>query len=48
MIDHEKLTNEVSCTVYADGTRVYVNYSFADYTAPDGTLVPARNYKAVR
>ncbi|MBO4415497.1 MAG: hypothetical protein J5824_05885 [Lachnospiraceae bacterium] len=48
MTNHEKLTSEVSCTEYADGTKVYVNYSYADYTAPDGTLVPARNYKAVK
>ena len=47
MTGHEKLTNDVSCTTYADGTKVYVNFSFSDYTAPDGTSVPARDYKAV-
>ena len=48
MVDHDKLTDEVSCTVYKDGTKVYVNYSYEDYTAPDGTVIPARDYKAVR
>ncbi|MBP5331661.1 MAG: hypothetical protein J6Y89_07390 [Lachnospiraceae bacterium] len=48
MVDHEKLTAEVSCTTYADGTKVYVNYSFVDFTAPDGTVIPARDFKSVK
>ncbi len=47
MVGHEKLSREVSCTVYQDGTKVYVNYSYDDFTAPDGTVIPARDYKAV-
>ena len=48
MTGHEKLEAEVSRTDYADGTSVYVNYSYFDYTAADGTVVPARDYKVVR
>ena len=44
---HEQLTDKVSVTEYADGTRVYVNYSLADYT--EGALtVPARDYLVER
>lgn len=46
MVNHEKLTPEVSCTMYADGTKVYVNYSYVDYNA-DGVVIPARDYKVV-
>ncbi len=48
MVDHDQLEGEVSCTMYADGTKVYVNYSYADYTTEDGVKVPARDYKVVR
>ena len=49
MTDHENLSPYVSVTTYADGTKAYVNYSYADdYTAPDGTLVPLRDYVVVR
>ncbi len=49
MTGHENLTPYVSVTTYADGTKAYVNYSYADdYTAPDGTLVPVRDYVVVR
>ena len=33
---------------YADGTNVYVNYSYSELTTPDGIKVPARDYKVVR
>ncbi len=47
--DHEVLSSYVRCTSYADGTKVYVNYSFTeDYTAEDGTVVPTRDYVVVR
>ena len=47
--DHEVLSSYVRCTSYADGTKVYVNYSFTeDYTAEDGTKVPTRDYVVVR
>ena len=46
---HEILNDFVRCTTYEDGTKVYVNYSFADeYTAADGTVVPIRDYVVVR
>jgi hypothetical protein len=49
MTDHELLGDYARCTTYADGTKVYVNYSFTeDYTAEDGTVVPVRDYVVVR
>jgi hypothetical protein len=48
MTDHEFLTNEVACTTYEDGTKVYVNYGYNDFTAVDGTVVPARDYSVTR
>ena len=49
MTGHEILSPYVRCTTYADGTKVYVNYGFAeDYTAEDGTVVKARDYTVVR
>lgn len=48
MTDHEFLNNDVTCTTYEDGTKVYVNYSYSDFTAVDGTVVPARDYAVTR
>ena len=48
MTDHEYLDTEVTCTSYEDGTKVYVNYSYTDFTAADGTVVPARDYSVTR
>lgn len=48
MTGHEKLDDKLSCTVYEDGTKVYVNYDFADAVTPDGVEVPARDYVVVR
>ncbi len=49
MTGHEVLSDYVRCTTYADGTKAYVNYSFADeYVAADGTVVPVREYVVVR
>lgn len=45
---HMLLPMEVTLTVYADGTKVYVNYGTEDYTLDDGTLVPARDYAVTR
>ncbi len=47
MTDHKQLTDKVSVTTYADGTKVYVNYSYADYTA-NGVKIPARDYVVAR
>ena len=44
---HAQLEKDVSVTEYADGTKVYVNYSNNDYQA-DGNLVPARDYAVER
>ena len=44
---HEQLSKEVSVTEYADGTKVYVNYSNRDYK-DGGTVIPARDYKVER
>ena len=49
MTDHEVLSDYVRSTTYADGTKVYINYSFTEeYTAEDGTTVPVRDYVVVR
>lgn len=48
MTGHDKLSENLSCTVYEDGTKVYVNYGFTDETTPDGVKVPARDYLVVR
>ncbi len=47
MVDHVNFTDTLSCTTYADGTKVYVNYDYADAEA-DGITVPARDYLVVR
>ncbi|MCR5675088.1 MAG: hypothetical protein K6G16_05190 [Lachnospiraceae bacterium] len=47
MTDYDNLSDEVSVTVYEDGTKVYVNTGFNDYDA-EGVLVPARDYVVVR
>lgn len=47
MTNHEWVTDKVARTTYEDGTQVYVNYSYQEYIAEDGTRVPARDYKAV-
>lgn len=48
MTDHECITSELKCTTYEDGTKVYVNYGYADAVTEDGIEVPARDYKVVR
>ncbi len=48
MTGHEYLNEKLTCTVYEDGTRVYVNYSFDDMETEDGVTVPARDYRVVR
>ncbi len=44
--DHSYLTENVTVTEYADGTRVYVNYSKKPYTV-DGVSVPAEDFAVV-
>ena len=49
MTDHEILGDYARCTTYADGTKVYVNYSFTeDFVTDDGKTIPARDYLVVR
>ena len=47
MVNHDNITEEVSCTVYEDGTKVYVNYSYEDVNTDDG-VIPAKDYKVIR
>ncbi|MBQ7848427.1 MAG: hypothetical protein IJ343_01735 [Clostridia bacterium] len=46
MTDHERVGN-VTMTEYSNGTRVYVNYGYAD-TDFNGVVVPARSYITVK
>lgn len=48
MTDHVNFTPELSCTSYEDGTKVYVNYGYAEGVTSDGVTVPARDYLVVR
>ena len=48
MTNHEYVAANVTCTTYEDGTKVYVNYTYNDYTAADGTVVPAKDYTVTR
>ena len=41
---HQVLDKNVTLTEYADGTKVYVNYRYDDYTTGDGVKLPARDY----
>ncbi len=45
--DHDRLAEEVTVTVYEDGTRVYVNYGSEEYRE-EGLTVPARDYLVER
>ncbi|MBQ6786192.1 MAG: hypothetical protein IJO85_00565 [Lachnospiraceae bacterium] len=44
MVNHEIVTENLSCTEYEDGTKVYVNYSYETKTTPEGNQVQARDY----
>jgi hypothetical protein len=47
MTGHVTIEKGLTCTTYADGTKVYVNYNYLDKTA-DGKTIPARDYVVVR
>lgn len=47
IVDHKRITTDIACTEYEDGTKVYVNYGFNDSDA-DGVKVPARDYLVVK
>lgn len=44
IVDHQIPEEGIAVTQYEDGTRVYVNYQYVDYTTGDGVLIPARDY----
>ena len=48
MVGHDNLSEDVSRTDYADGTKVYVNYGYSDAQTEDGKKIPARDYLVVR
>ena len=48
MTGHDNLSADVSCTEYADGTKVYVNYGYSEFKTDDGVTVPARDYVVKR
>ena len=43
IVNHKQIAHRVTVTEYENGTRVYVNYSNADYAEGEIT-VPARSY----
>lgn len=47
IVNHDQLAEEVTVTVYEDGTKVYVNFGSEEY-AEGGTRVPARDYLVER
>lgn len=47
MTGHSNITDTLSCTEYADGTKVYVNYDYIDAEA-DGITIPAKDYVVVK
>jgi hypothetical protein len=48
MVGHDNLSEDVSRTDYADGTKVYVNYGYSEARTEDGKKIPARDYLVVR
>lgn len=44
IVGHKILIEGVTLTSYEDGTKVYVNYRYDDYTTEDGVVLPARDY----
>ncbi len=47
MTGHVTFESGLTCTTYADGTKVYVNYNQTDKEA-DGRRIPAKDYVVVR
>ena len=46
--DWKRLSSAVTVTTYDDGTKVYVNFSYSDFTTANGLVVPARDYVVER
>ena len=42
--NHELLTNDVRCTTFSNGVKVYTNYTDKSITAPSGKTVEACGY----
>lgn len=47
MTGHDNISDTLSCTEYADGTKVFVNYDYEDASA-DGYDIPARDYLVIK
>lgn len=47
MTGHKNFSDTLSCTEYADGTKVYVNYDYVEAEV-DGVKVPARDYLVIK
>lgn len=45
---HEFVTDDLTCTTYEDGTKVYVNYGYYDADITSGNTVPARDYLVIK
>lgn len=46
--NHELVAENVFCTEYSDGTKVYVNYRTAAYELPNGQTIPAQDWIVVK
>ena len=46
MVEHRRLTGEVACVTYADGSVLLINYGAEAAETPYGT-VPARDYTVI-
>lgn len=45
---HKILDNGIRCTTYENGTKVYVNYTYTEYSDENGLTIPARDYLVVK
>jgi len=46
--DHSYLNETVTVTTFDNGTKIYVNFGYVDYTTDSGVVVAAREYKVVK
>lgn len=47
LITDHRISGDVRCTTYEDGTRIYVNYGWENAVL-DGVTIPARDYVVMR
>lgn len=45
---HEYVGENVTRTVFENGYEIYVNFGYADYTTPWGTIIPERDYRVLK